>query len=82
MRRPQRYSLHRCNGRSDLAMKATTMQLHSNDRTQARRTETARLVALARDMLDGEQEQIVGDYLAHALGALNRLRESAAAERR
>ena len=58
------------------------MKLPSNDGTQARRAEAGRLVALARDMLDGEQEQIVGDYLAHALGALNRLHESAAAERR
>ncbi len=58
------------------------MQLPANDRTQARRAEAARLVALARDMLDGEQEQIVGDYLFHALSALNRLRESAAADGR
>ena len=58
------------------------MQLPSNDRTQARRAEAARLVGIARDMLDGEQEQIVSDYLAHASSALDRLRESVAAERR
>ena len=57
------------------------MKLPSNDGIQARRAEAARLVALARDMLDGEQEQIVGDYLAHALGALDRLSELATAER-
>ncbi len=58
------------------------MQLHSYDRTEARRAEVARLTALAREMLEGEQEQIVADYLGHALVALDRLRESAAAERR
>ena len=50
--------------------------------TVTRHTEIARLVALARDMLDGDDEQIVADYLSHALRALNRMRESAPAERR
>ena len=58
------------------------MKLPLSDGTQARRAEAARLVALAHDMLDGEHEQIIGDYLVHALSALDRLRESPAAERR
>ena len=77
-----RYALHRCNERTESAMEAPTMKLPSNDGTQTRRAEAARLVALARDILDGEKEQVVGDYLMHALAALDRLRELATAERR
>lgn len=49
---------------------------HSLDRADARRTEVRRLIALALDMLDDEREQIVRDYLDHALGALDRERDS------
>ena len=42
---------------------------------RAGRDEIARLIALAIDMLDKDREQIVRDYLAHALSALDRVRE-------
>ena len=41
-----------------------------------RRGEASRLIAVAIDMLDEESEQIVRDYLNHALGALERVREA------
>ncbi len=53
----------------------------SADCTITRHAEVARLVALARDLLCGYDEQIVGDYLGHALGGLDHVRESALAER-
>lgn len=41
-----------------------------------RRDAASRLIALAIDMLDEEPEQIVRDYLDHALGALQRVSEA------
>lgn len=41
-----------------------------------RRDAASRLIVLAIDLLDEEPEQIVRDYLAHALGALERVREA------
>ena len=41
-----------------------------------RRGEASRLIAVAIDMLDEESEQIVRDYLNHALGALERVRDT------
>ena len=41
-----------------------------------RRGEASRLIQLAIDMLDEEPEQIVRDYLNHALGALERVCEA------
>lgn len=40
-----------------------------------RRDAASRLIVLAIDMLDEEPEQIVRDYLDHALGALQRVRQ-------
>ena len=57
------------------------MPTHSVDRADARRTEAQRMIALASEMLDGEREQIVRDYLDHALAALERLRDSATDDR-
>ena len=54
---------------------------HSLDRPDARRTEATRLIALALDMLDDEREQIVRDYLDHALGALERVRDSVTSDK-
>jgi len=45
-------------------------EAHSAD--EARRLEARRLIALAHDMLKPEREQIVRDFLHHALGALER----------
>lgn len=42
--------------------------------TEARRDDAAQLIAVAIGMLDEEREQIVRDYLHHALGALDRVR--------
>ena len=39
-----------------------------------RRAAASRLILLAIDMLDEAPEQIVRDYLNHALGALERVR--------
>ena len=41
-----------------------------------RRDAASRLIAVVIDMLDEEPEQIVRDYLNHALGALERIREA------
>ena len=41
-----------------------------------RREQASRLIALAIDMLDDQSEQIVRDYLDHALGALKRVRDA------
>lgn len=46
------------------------------DHADGRRLEAHRLIALALEMLDDEREQIVRDYLGHALEALQRLRDS------
>lgn len=42
-------------------------------RATARRAEVERLIALALDQLDEENEQIVRDYLGHAIAALRRI---------
>ena len=44
-----------------------------------RREDAARLIAVTINMLSEEREQIVRDYLNHALGALERVRETDAA---
>lgn len=41
-----------------------------------RRGQASRLIALTIDMLDEESEQIVRDYLGHALSALERVCEA------
>lgn len=41
-----------------------------------RRDAASRLIVLAIDLLDEEPEQIVRDYLDHALGALQRVNEA------
>ncbi len=41
-----------------------------------RRNAASRLIVLAIDLLDEEPEQIVRDYLDHALGALQRVSEA------
>ena len=41
-----------------------------------RREQASRLITLAIDMLDDQSEQIVRDYLDHALGALKRVRDA------
>ena len=48
----------------------------SSTRDDRRRDQASRLIALTIDMLDEESEQIVRDYLDHALGALERVREA------
>ena len=45
-----------------------------------RRAQASRLIALVIDMLDDQSEQIVRDYLDHALGALERVRDADDAE--
>ena len=45
-----------------------------------RREQASRLIELAIDMLDTDPEQIVRDYLAHALSALERVRDADHAE--
>ncbi len=52
----------------------------SSTRDDRRRNQAARLIVLAIDMLDEGSEQIVRDYLDHALGALERVRETDLAE--
>ena len=52
----------------------------SSARDDRRRDQASRLIALAIDMLDENSEQIVRDYLDHALGALERVRAADPAE--
>ncbi len=48
---------------------------HTGLQSEAGRMEAERLIALAIDLLDKDREQIVRDYLNHALSALDRVRE-------
>ena len=48
--------------------------LNTTGRDEARRDDAAQLIAVAINMLDKESEQIVRDYLDHALSALKRVR--------
>ena len=52
----------------------------SSTRDDRRRDQASRLIALTIDMLYEESEQIVRDYLDHALGALERVRGADLAE--
>ena len=45
------------------------------DHDRTRYGEVERLLSLAHDMLDDGREQIVRDYLRHAIAALDRIRE-------
>ena len=54
--------------------------LDKTERDDVRRDDAARLIAVAINMLDEDREQIVRDYLNHALGALERVREADHAE--
>ena len=50
--------------------------LDKTERDDVRRDDAARLVAVAINMLNEDREQIVRDYLSHALAALERVRET------
>ena len=52
----------------------------SSERDDRRREQASRLIALTIDVLDEDSEQIVRDYLTHALGALERVREAGLAK--
>ena len=56
-------------------------ETHSMDHDASRRSEVERLLELALKMLDQEREQIVGDYLGHALNALGYIRQTEGANR-
>ena len=48
----------------------------TNERDWRRRDDAAKLIAVTINLLDDDREQIVRDYLNHALGALDRIRQA------
>ena len=68
-----RADLERTQHRDDNAERILT-GLNGTERDDARRDDAARLIGVAINTLHEESEQIVRDYLNHALGALERIR--------
>lgn len=50
----------------------------TDERDRGRRDDAAKLIAVAINLLEDDREQIVRDYLNHALGALDRIRQARA----